>query len=57
MRATLSSNNIVRPSSMVNNSYFSFTCWIIDFNYILYQLASWIIIISEWFDEEVTNDK
>jgi hypothetical protein len=56
MRATLSSNNIVRPSSMVNNSYFSFTCWIIDFNYILYQLASWIIIISEWFDEEVTND-
>jgi hypothetical protein len=42
-------------SSIVDNPYFSFMCWIIYIRHIHSQLTSWIAIIYAWFDKVATN--
>ena len=54
IHAALSSNNIVKSPWIKKSPHNSQICWIIDFNHIHSQLASWIVSIFEWFDDVST---
>ncbi len=55
IQAALSSYNIVGLSLIVDKPHFSRMCWITDLSHMHSRLASWIAIISEWFEEVATS--